>query len=79
MGRRYAKKTGQRPQDERDLSIRADFNDPPDLDKLCALDTLSAADADAFGADPDCGAIAALAAAADADHHRARPAAGVGL
>jgi hypothetical protein len=37
MGRRYAKKTGQRPQDERDLSIRADFNDPPDLDKLCEL------------------------------------------
>ncbi len=37
MSRRYAKKTGQRPQDERDLSIRADFNDPPDLDKLCEL------------------------------------------
>jgi hypothetical protein len=37
MGRRYAKKTGQRPQEERDLSIRAEFNDPPDLDKLCEL------------------------------------------
>jgi hypothetical protein len=37
MGRRYAKKTGQRPQGERDFSIRADFNDPPDLDKLCEL------------------------------------------
>ena len=41
------------------------------FDKLCALDTLSAADADAFGADPDCGAIAALAAAADADRKTA--------
>ncbi|RIX34604.1 hypothetical protein D3M95_06895 [Corynebacterium falsenii] len=37
MGRRYARKTGQRPQEERDLSIRAEFNDPPDLDKLCEL------------------------------------------
>ena len=37
MGRRYVKKTGQRPQEERDFSIRADFNDPPDLDKLCEL------------------------------------------
>lgn len=37
MGRRYAKKTGQRPQEERDLSIRVEFNDPPDLDKLCEL------------------------------------------
>lgn len=37
MGRRYTKKTGQRPQEERDLSIRAEFNDPPDLDKLCEL------------------------------------------
>ena len=37
MGRRYAKKTGQRPQEERDLSIRAEFNDPPDLDKLTEL------------------------------------------
>jgi hypothetical protein len=37
MGRRYAKKTGQRPQGERDFRIRADFNDPPDLDKLCEL------------------------------------------
>jgi len=37
MGRRYVKKTGQRPQGERDFSIRADFNDPPDLDKLCEL------------------------------------------
>jgi len=37
MGRRYARKTGQRPQDERDLSIRADLRDPADLDKLCEL------------------------------------------
>ncbi len=44
---------------------------PETADKLCALDTLSAADADAFGADPDCGAIAALAAAADADRKTA--------
>ena len=36
-------------------------------DKLRALGTLSASDADTFGADPDSGAIAALADAADAD------------
>ena len=46
------------------LALIAAANDglfaPETADKLCALDTLSAADADAFGADPDCGAIAAL-------------------
>ena len=39
---------------------------PETADKLRALDVLTAADADAFGADPDCGAIAALSDAADA-------------
>ncbi|MBE8146601.1 hypothetical protein IOD13_10990 [Brevibacterium casei] len=34
MARRYARKTGQRQQSERELTIRADFHDPPDLDKL---------------------------------------------
>ena len=57
------------------LALIAAANDglfaPETADKLCALDTLSAADADAFGADPDCGAIAALAAAADADRKTA--------
>ena len=37
MARRYARKTGQRQQSERKLTIRADFHDPPDLDKLCEL------------------------------------------
>ena len=37
MARRYARKTGQRQQRERELTIRADFHDPPDLDKLCEL------------------------------------------
>ena len=37
MARRYARKTGQRQQSERELTIRADFHDPPDLDKLCEL------------------------------------------
>lgn len=40
-------------------------------DKLRALGTLSASDADTFGADPDSGAIAALADAADADRKTA--------
>ena len=57
------------------LALIAAANDglfaPETADKLCALDTLSAADADAFGADPDCGVIAALAAAADADRKTA--------
>jgi len=37
VARRYARKTGQRQQDERELSIRADFHEPPDLDKLSEL------------------------------------------
>ena len=37
MARRYARKTGQRQQSERELTIRADFHDPPDLDKLSEL------------------------------------------
>ena len=37
MARRYTRKTGQRQQSERELTIRADFNDPPDLDKLSEL------------------------------------------
>ena len=37
MARRYARKTGQRQQSERKLTIRADFHDPPDLDKLSEL------------------------------------------
>jgi len=37
MARRYARKTGQRPQSERELTIRAEFHEPPDLDKLCEL------------------------------------------
>ena len=57
------------------LALIAAANDglfaPETADKLCALDTLSAADADAFGADPDCGAIAALGDAADADRKTA--------
>ena len=40
-------------------------------DKLRALGTLSASDADTFGADPDSGAIAALSDAADADRKTA--------
>ena len=44
---------------------------PETADKLRALDVLTAADADAFGADPDCGAIAALSDAADADRKTA--------
>lgn len=40
-------------------------------DKLCALGTLSASDADTFGADPDSGAIAALSDAADTDRKTA--------
>ena len=37
MARRYARKTGQRQQSERELTIRADFHEPPDLDKLSEL------------------------------------------
>ena len=37
MARRYTRKTGQRQQSERELTIRADFHEPPDLDKLCEL------------------------------------------
>ena len=37
MARRYTRKTGQRQQSERELTIRADFHDPPDLDKLSEL------------------------------------------
>lgn len=37
MTRRYARKTGQRQQSERELTIRADLRDPPDLDKLSEL------------------------------------------
>ena len=37
MARRYERKTGQRQQSERELTIRADFHDPPDLDKLSEL------------------------------------------
>ena len=37
MARRYARKTGQRQQSERERTIRADFHDPPDLDKLSEL------------------------------------------
>ena len=44
---------------------------PETADKLRALDVLTAADADAFGAGPDCGAIAALSDAADADRKTA--------
>ena len=37
MARRYIRKTGQRQQSERELTIRAEFHEPPDLDKLCEL------------------------------------------
>ena len=37
MARRYTRKTGQRQQSERELTIRAEFHEPPDLDKLCEL------------------------------------------
>ena len=37
MARRYERKTGQRQQNERELTIRAEFHEPPDLDKLCEL------------------------------------------
>ena len=37
MARRYVRKTGQRQQSERELTIRAHFREPPDLDKLCEL------------------------------------------
>ena len=37
MARRYARKTGQRQQSERELTIRAEFHEPPDLDKLSEL------------------------------------------
>ena len=37
MARRYVRKTGQRQQGERELTIRADFHEPPDLDKLSEL------------------------------------------
>jgi len=37
MARRYERKTGQRQQSERELTIRAEFHEPPDLDKLCEL------------------------------------------
>ena len=37
MARRYERKTGQRQQSERVLTIRAEFHEPPDLDKLCEL------------------------------------------
>jgi len=57
------------------LALIAAANDglfaPETADKLSALDVLTAADADAFGADPDCGAIAALSGAADADRKTA--------
>ena len=37
MARRYTRKTGQRQQSERELTIRADFHEPSDLDKLSEL------------------------------------------
>jgi len=37
VARRYERKTGQRQQNERELTIRAEFHEPPDLDKLCEL------------------------------------------
>lgn len=37
MARRYERKTGQRQQSERELTIRAELHEPPDLDKLCEL------------------------------------------
>ena len=37
MARKYTRKTGQRQQSERELTIRADFHEPPDLDKLSEL------------------------------------------
>ena len=37
MARRYERKTGQRQQSERELTIRAEFHGPPDLDKVCEL------------------------------------------
>lgn len=37
MARRYERKTGQRQQNERELTIRAEFHEPPDLDRLCEL------------------------------------------
>ncbi|CAG7843913.1 hypothetical protein USB125703_00130 [Pseudoclavibacter triregionum] len=37
MARRYERKTGQRQQSERELTVRAEFHEPPDLDKLCEL------------------------------------------
>ena len=37
MARRYERKTGQRQQSERELTVRAEFHEPPDLDKLCGL------------------------------------------
>ena len=37
MARRYTRKTGQRQQSERELTIRADFHEPPDLDRLSEM------------------------------------------
>jgi len=37
VARRYERKTGQRQQNERELTIRAELHEPPDLDKLCEL------------------------------------------
>tara|TARA_R100000365_G_C2748616_1_gene80797 strand:+ start:16551 stop:16757 length:207 start_codon:yes stop_codon:yes gene_type:complete len=37
VARRYERKTGQRQQNERELTIRAEFHEPPDLDRLCEL------------------------------------------
>lgn len=37
MVRRYVRKTGQRQKSERVLTIRTEFHQPPDLDKLSEL------------------------------------------
>lgn len=37
MARKYIRKTNQLPQGERELTLRADLHDPPDLDKLTEL------------------------------------------
>jgi hypothetical protein len=36
MGR-YVKKTTRRRREDRNLSVRAEHRDPPDMDKLCQL------------------------------------------
>lgn len=53
MARRYVRKTGQRQQSERVLTIRAEFHQPPDLDKLSELLIRLALQQSGAGRSPD--------------------------